>query len=66
MFGYLKQIFTEEVSKIEYGFESHRREDTVRTGLIRLLKKIPYFVLIKLNSKADYKSQNTLIVREAH
>ena len=63
---FLQSIFTEEISKIESGFSIHLREDTVRTGMTRLLKKIPYFLLTKLNSKADYKSKDCKIVQAAH
>ena len=59
---FLQSIFTEEISKIESGFSIHLREDTVRTGMTGLLKKIPYFLLTKLNSKADYKSKDCKIV----
>ena len=35
------------------------RTDTVRTSLIRLIKKIPYICLVKLSRRADYKAKKT-------
>lgn len=37
---------------------NQERTDTVRTSLIRLIKKIPYISLIKLARRADYKARS--------
>jgi hypothetical protein len=37
------------------------RDDTLRTGLIRAIKKIPFFALTKLNSRAHIKSSTVSV-----
>ena len=42
------------------------RTDTIRTSLIRLIKKIPYLALVKLARRADYKARSDEIHKFKH
>ena len=56
---FIIDFLKEELVDIEStsGLSSDRkRVDTTRTRLVRMMKKIPYILLVKLNAKGDYKS----------
>ena len=55
--SYLRLKFNDAMKMIEKNHkETHERTDIMRTALIRVVKKISYYGLVKVNAKADYKS----------
>jgi len=62
----MKKINDEHRARVSTTQEERKRIDTVRTRIVRMVKKISQIALVKLNAKGDYKSNSAIKFTEAY